>query len=467
MADESLGFTFDTASFERGFAKIQKGMQGIQNGAKSVAKGVSRGIKSAAMKIGSLFVALKGVKGLLNTMPEIGKAFGIAKDVFLKNLLFPLRQEIMPLLQKMLDWVRDNRTTFVRWGRVVANVFKSIVTGAKAVIKIGKALFLGLGKLIGRIFGESVNSFEEFMNVLSFKFAVVVTFISGLIGKITDIFGGLSVYIEPIIENILSIAGRIGELLSNLFSPNKEGNSFLTVIKTLAETFAVVFEFVTGIVDSFLTGFIPAVKELATPLQGIVDKIKEIFENIFAGERGEKLKAFFETLGHLFGTVLVEAFKAIETIIGWMEPIIYGLIDALLGITEFIFPSIKEKREEREGMREVRAAFTPEEAKALLNQIDDGKTSVSPELENALRVIAVEDALITKDGQVIKFAPDDNIMAFKGNPPTGGGGVILNIDSINLNVTEGDAKASGQNFIEGMVEGLESQYNTEFERRGA
>ena len=40
----------------------------------------------------------------------------------------------------------------------------------------------------------------------------------------------------------------------------------------------------------------------------------------------------------------------------------------------------------------------------------------------------VTDALITNKGDIVKFHPNDNIMAFQGNIPTGGTTINVNVD---------------------------------------
>jgi hypothetical protein len=59
----------------------------------------------------------------------------------------------------------------------------------------------------------------------------------------------------------------------------------------------------------------------------------------------------------------------------------------------------------------------------------------------------VHDAIITKTGQVIRTDPDDNIYAKKGGM---GGTVNMNFGNFTFNVTEGNARNAGQNFIGGM-----------------
>lgn len=459
---EDLTFTFDTEPFKKGIDAVSKGMQGLKTSTTKVAKGIARGLTKVALKIGGLFVAFKGIKGMLKSMPEIGESFGIAKDIFLKNFLYPLRKQVMPLLQKLLDWVRDNRTTFVKWGQTLANIFTSIVSGVKRVIGFASKLVEGFIGFSNAIFGTQIRNVQDLFNLISFKFAAIITFITGIIDTIRvsmsdsdSIFGNILSNVKGIVDNIVTLA-------KNLFSANGDGNSLVTVFKSIAETAGIIFEKVTGFVKSFLDGFVPAVKNLATPLQGIVEKIQEIFSNILGGERGDRIKKLFEVIGNTLGVILVQAFKAVEQIIKWMEPIIYGLMDVLLSVTEVLFPSIKKAREEKEQLAMVREMFTPEQARFVLKQIESGEATVHPGVEDALRVIAVEDALITKKGDVVKFNPNDNIMAFQGDMP----GKSFNINIPTTVIVENGTVEEGRNVAIGIMDELERQFNMEYERGG-
>ena len=153
MAADENAFIFDTQNFENGIKKISSEMMNLPKTANKVANGISNafgktvknvkglsgktgnikekitglkkssqsmastfigGLKSMAIRAGLVALAFKSIQGILNSMPEIGKTFGIAKDIFMKNLLWPLRKFILPYLQRLLDWVRTHRLMFVK-----------------------------------------------------------------------------------------------------------------------------------------------------------------------------------------------------------------------------------------------------------------------------------------------------------------------------------------------------------------
>jgi phage-related protein len=209
-----VAFTFDPGAVLGGVKKINQSMTNmtrqVAQGAQSMAKSVSRGILRAAAIVGSLKAAVAGVRNLMKRMPEVSQAFDIARDVIFKNLLWPLRQRVMPMLQRMLDWVRDNRETFARWGQVVANVFDIVVKGVRGAVDAVRALWERAGMLLGRIFGDGTQSIEETMNLLTAKLAVTMEFVGGVIRRVMDWILGLVERNLPAVAQLLSnIVGTV------------------------------------------------------------------------------------------------------------------------------------------------------------------------------------------------------------------------------------------------------------------
>lgn len=324
--DNDLSFGFDTRFFDKGIASVTKKMEGLQTTTGTIAKGISRGLTSIALKFGSVFAGVKVVQGALKGMPEIGQAFGIAKDIFTKNLLFPLRKEIFPLLQKMLDWVRNSRGTFVRLGQTLANIFRSVVSGVKTIIGWIKGMSESVGGFIDRIFGKQFKSINEFFDLVSFKFATVIQFVSLLVGNIQTILGSLFSGMGDIGANIRGIVDHFAELLGIFTQTNSEGNSFTGVLSTMARLLGESLDFATRMIDKFLDGFVPAISGIATPLQGIIDTFGRIRDLIFTSTEAMKLwDIIFEGLGAILGGAIMGALTTIETVVKGIEQIIIGI----------------------------------------------------------------------------------------------------------------------------------------------
>jgi len=304
MADD-LAFTFDTSFFEKGVNKIVKGFSTIETKANTVAKGVSKGLSIMAGKLAIVFAGFKTIKNALLGMPEVGQAFGIAKDIFMKNLLYPLRKELFPLLQKMLNWVRDSRVRFVKWGQNIANIFRAVVSGAKRIIAFVKQMSTVVANIAEKIFGDRIKSIEDIFNLVAFKLSVIIQFISILVEKAGNIFA------------------KFAEIF---FMANNEGNSFITILSTIAELFMKTANFVIKMADRFIDGFLPAIREIATPIQNILDTFGRIRDMIFTStDAMETWGAIFEGLGSILGGAIMLALQAIESIVLGIEKIFLSI----------------------------------------------------------------------------------------------------------------------------------------------
>ena len=468
MADDNV-FTFDTSPFMRGLEKVHQGITGVQKGAVNMAKSVSRGMISAAKQIGLLVLSFKGLKAGLNQIPEIGKTFEIAKDVILKNLLFPLRKDIFPLLQKLLDWVRDNRALFVKWGQGVANVFRVVFKGIQSIIATGEKLAGVFKGFIARTFGLEINSFEELINVLSFKLAVLIEFLKtfsapaiNLFTKIGDIvstvlvggFQTLVGFVSGFLTGINEIPGGIqdiltlfNQLLDSFFSINEEGNNLQTIFTTIGKLIGNIVGFVTKMTASFLTGFIPSIKGVITPIQTIADSFKRIFDSIFgSNESLSGWSKLFEIIGESIANSIVFwldlASKAIDLISKGIEKISGPLGSIISG-----------------------AAETGEKILDFFKNPFD-------------------DVIITKKGQVVPVSPDDNIVAFKDNTnlfdipePTAaltpGEGMTQKVFKINADfsgmqwILQNGTPQEIESATETMVEMFRRQLTSELDKVGA
>ena len=356
MADD-VAFTFDPNPILSGIKRVSDGMG-------SMTKSITSGILKAASILGVLALAFKGIKSTLREMPEIGEAFGIAKDVFMKNFLWPLRQAVMPLLQKMLDWVRDNRTAFIKWGRVVANIFQSVVMFLGRVIETAKLMFESIGRVFDKIFGGSLGKLDEIVNILLFKIAsavefigiaiqpvfawmeqLVMTFMPKIIDLFNTIWGFLSRLVSEVgpplvdlfqrviigaLDSIVSlldgffsniggieisignIVGWFKQLIDNLLTANERGDSLLNVFETIGGFAADIFKWIADMVDKFMSGFVPAVRNIATPLQNIVDNVKEIFNDLFGGtEAISGWEKIFKDIGSTLGDAVMKTLQLI------------------------------------------------------------------------------------------------------------------------------------------------------------
>src|SRR5512137_606949 len=314
MATNTNVFNFDVNPFLRGVQKIGEGMDRIQNNAKkfgdTVTNSIGKGINGLIVKIGLLFAAFKSVGAVLKEMPEVGQAFGIAKDVFLKNLLWPLRQQVMPMLQKMLDWVRDNRARFVQWGVTVANVFRSVVSVARTLWDVMKSLVDTVGGAFQRAFKTNFKSFDEFVNVLSFKVSAVIVYLGMLAKDLVKDF-------TPAFDWIMRVGGEVVGFFLDLIKvwtrSNEQGASLFTVMDKLKETFRLIGNFVENAVKGFRDGIVPAISNAMTPIDSFFGTLNRLL-GLIGLDDSKGIRGAFSALGYILGTALVGSLATVATI---------------------------------------------------------------------------------------------------------------------------------------------------------
>lgn len=445
MANDNkpIDFSFDTSGFEKAMKNMNQGLQNFGNTGKSIAKGISNGFAKVVGGIAKIGIAIKAVKGIMAQIPEVGQAFGIAKDIIMKNLLFPLRKQLFPILQKMLDWVRDNRAQFVKWGRVLANVFGSVVGLVESLINTGKRLMNNFMGFIGRIFGAPVQDLEKTINLLTFKLSVALNFLGNLIDAA---FIQLEPLFSVIGEGVEVVLSAITGIVDALFSMTDEGNNIMTIFDSILETVTGIAGFIVKIVDGFLQGFIPKINEMIDPIQSIVDNIGKVIEVLFTGE---KALAFwsdaFTAIGNIIGTVLVGGFE-----------IIAGVIDVITeGITAIV--DFFENFDPGKFFSDIGKGFED-----FFGGVGDFFSGGNGQTRK------VNDAILRPDGTIIETAPEDTLIATK-TPENLGGGRLLNLyfGDINISIPPGQInQETAVNLAADFIDQIRNRIDSELVREG-
>jgi len=415
-ASTDVKFIFDTSSFKKGFDNIRTGFNkittSIKNKTSQVSSGVSSffkkneestkaltdqtknvstGVFNALTKFALLGGAILGAfalaKGALTSfVPEIGATLGIAKDIFFRNLLFPLRKFLLPILNKILDWTRRNRAAFVKWGAVLVNIFKVVIAGAKLVFGIVKGLFTAVVDSITAVFGKTTNTITETINVVIFKLATLFAF--------------LQLLLEP-------------------------------AFKVITKIFTAIIQSVKDFGEGFIKGFSSVFEsvKLFDLLGESLEKVKTLIDEL--GISMEGAGVFFKKFGEILGTVVGESVKlTIELVNGLIESItnLVKLLKGDIGVKDF--------------------------GGKILGSITKFNKSIALDIIGGQSPKKVNDALITKDGQVIEFNPNDNIIATQSPAGGGVGDVTITFGNTIVQVTEGNAEVAGQNFLRGAGEVL-------------
>lgn len=427
MEDEAK-FPFDVKGFQKAVDQMSKSISSMETKLNkfggTMQKSVSKGIMSATAKIGLL---VKGFKSVMKNMPEIGQAFKIAGDIMNKEFFFPIRQQIMPYLQKMLDWVRDHRTLFAKWGTAVADVLKIVIDVGKSLYNTFKDIVTILTDSLQKGLGTSFKSLDEFISVLQVKIA----FVTLLIGDaVKMMFDKISPTFEYIIEKGAEVLSFFTDLLDAWTKSNDTGKIFMDIMDTLYNIFDKIVHIIGDSVASFFKGLVDPLKDLSAPLAKVNDAFKRLLD-LFGDGENTGLKQAFSWLGNLVGNQLLISFEslaiAIDTVVTGIQTIAQGgslLKDIFTGDWDTLSKDW-------------------DTVKGLWRDYGDRTKSSGSRIWSAERAsVGIDDGIVTKDGQVIKLNPEDNIYAFKGTPM---GGITAPMNMVfNVTVTEGNAQAVGQ-----------------------
>jgi len=468
MAKEDVKLTFDMNFFKKGIKKANKFISSfsknitntvnkalykipeISNSFKKESKKVEKSSEKSRSTIfetlGKLSLikdiaggALNIIKKVLDKIPEIGITFKAVEKIITKNLLWPLRKELIPVLQKILDWTRNNRGMFLKWGGVIVNIFKSIKIVLTAVISLIKSFVKGLTDSLKGFLKFTNKDITEVFNILVFK--------------LTALFVLLEAKLSPVFNFIGEGLGELILIFNDLFKSLEDIGAFETffeIMKGLTEivgaatikTFEIFIEnlkLVISAVKGFFKGM-GKVEGLNKSWQNFVDIITNLLDLIgkLVSLLSKELTPIFEVLGEVIGKFLGENLK--------------GLLDTLSLISEAISAIVE----------------------GFIGLLDDKSMNIN-KTENK-KVTTINDGIIKPNGDIIKTNEKDTILALK-NPEKSMLGVlnknvkeesfekalkIILEGDIKLNITEGNAVQAGVNFAEGLKGKLRQNLLDEF-----
>lgn len=402
----------------------------IVDGFKKIADTSMRTFKGIIAKVGLLVAAFRGLKGVMNSIPEIGKALGIAKDVFLKNLLWPLRQAVMPLLQKLLNWVRDNRGMFVKWGFILKNIFNVVAKAVKFFWDILKGVGTYLFGILNRILGINTKTMEEFINLMTFKLAVGFELLKKIMGPIGEA-------LKPLVNFVAQIAGAAFQGVINFFSDLfTKGTVINSMFSSIYETVKMVVEFIAKTGMAFFKGFLSNIQAIGEPLARIFETVKNIVAKFIGGkETLQGWEKIFKFIGEVLSGTIAIALDLVAT-----------TLEAIQKIIEFFqAPDLGERIMKRlEKFPEfIMTGKMPAEKKPVSKS---------------------HDAFISKDGKLFPIDSDDNVIATKGGG-VGGRSVIFDFSHMTVNLASG-SQDEAKRAADDIVGRIRTQLNLELSRTG-
>jgi hypothetical protein len=432
--DDDVGFRFDPKPFLKGVNDAAGGIKSLGETTSKIASGMGKAFQWALVKVEALKIIGRSALGTVKEfLPELGKTFNIAKDIFFKNFLWPLRQAIAPYLQKLLDWVRDNRTVFVKWGAVVANIFKVVVS----IVKDLWGVLVSVAKAIAPIVKGDISAF---VNLLLTKVAVLVAWIAGGISSLISAVKGP---VGEVLLDIAALAKNVWDFVSGLFKANDHAKSMATFFKDIGGGLKLAFDSVLTVVNSLLNGVKASeLKNMMTPLSGIAASFKGLMKtlNDLVGSPGGKGVA--EWLGKNMGNNIQQSLILFAVAIEAVVDAIQWLIEGIKMLTAL---KMGQTMEEVGAMAKALAG----EQKARWAPLIAAQAGVmTSSLENFGMMAPAEeqahDAIVTKEGRVIHTDPADDIFAVMRRTRTGQtdreparGGMQVSFGNIQLTVPPG------------------------------
>lgn len=391
MAEEGIGLDFDPSSMISGIKDVVLGWTGMTSAMDATSKKTSKSTESisdgvgqvgqATVKAGSIMTlswkkvlaimalaygAFQTMKAALLQMPEIQMTFRIAKDIFWRNFLQPIRKELLPILQKVLNWVRDNRAAFVKWGALVKEVIRVVIHIATTFFKLLKSAFAEMKKVLVDVFGKSIMNIENMIRVVITKIAALVIYASIVleplfkaIGKVVGVaivgviafFRGLFKAMEPVIPIFEDLVKTLTELFKTIAGNKEDAKAFKNIMRVIGkivgtvlvyafQTLANWITYVSKVLQGIVKGFRAVAKAIGLDkailkLEKAWDKFAKKFFKFM--KPSKTLLKILEGLGYVIGSVLAVVILAVVKGITWLVEGVSFLIDlfeAFFGSTE-------------------------------------------------------------------------------------------------------------------------------------
>ena len=333
--DEDIGFTFDFDPFTEGINKVTEKLKvmgsvalkiaAMSSGAFGVLAGAiggkvvdalqksnstmekerkeSKGLSAWLIAKGNLIanaitgLARKAWSEFKAGLPELEKTFSIAQDIILRNLFWPIRQIIAPYLQKVLNWVRDNRGLFVKMGGVIVNAFQIIKSNIQNLFAIIRSIWDSFSKRVEGFIQPIKKSWDEIINMIMFKFTAVLMFIGQIFEAVGELIG--------------TIMGEVAVFIKNFF---------VGVTKVISENMDVI-------------------NDVMESLEYAFNEIRNAFS--MTNDEMDKMATIAQTIGKIFGTGLVIALRTFATAVRLTVDVVKSLVLAMQALTQATTGDIK------------------------------------------------------------------------------------------------------------------------------
>jgi phage-related protein len=205
----------------------------------------------------------------MGQMPEVNQAFSDIGNIIFSNFFKPLKDQVVPILQAVVGFVKKNKEIFVMFGNVVGNIFR-------AIVGVVKQLFDSVKKIIKNVFGVAGNDIKgaatklsEFLNFIVLKISFILTFVMVLLEPVLEaIAKGIKYVFQEIAMPILNKFGEAISFVAQLFeNPKKAIDEFGILVQMLATGgIALLTVGLVALGKIFLASLIPAIVSATTSI---------------------------------------------------------------------------------------------------------------------------------------------------------------------------------------------------------
>ena len=290
-----ITLTFDPKMFLKAFNQIGESVDTLNTRIEGFSKNTDKQLTKQNKKIFGLsrgFIALGATVGLLagaiKGIPEIGQSFQIAGDILQRNLLWPLRQALIPVLQDFLNWARENRKAFVKFGQVLANAFEIVKAVVGTVIDVLKSLFETVTSAITNTFGAATRSITDLANLALVKIYAEFTFIKAALAPFAEFVKNL---FQRVIEAGLAFAKGFLQGASGVLEYIKELGTELNKLIGSGNILRTVFGFLGKVIGGTFKAAIAAVTFTVKGLNDVIATFSGLTSILLAKTPEEKKQA--------------------------------------------------------------------------------------------------------------------------------------------------------------------------------
>ena len=297
---EDVAFTFDPQPFLTAMEKLNGGLDNfVSNTSKmgTQASGHVQKVEMSALALGKallpIIIIVKAIQKLIQSLPEIGRTFAIVGEIFNNNLIYPLRQELIPLLEKLLGWFRDNRALFLRIGNAIASVFRLVMEVVKNLITLLRDMWDKLFNGLQDIFGRTTKNIEDMVNLMIFKISALVIYIMTIIRPVAmflvDVILQISKYMQTFFQGFMTGFGSMSPVLDSLKASFSDILGLMRELQVNGNAITNVFRSLGIVIGALVKGALVAlVQSLDTVVMGISRAILGV-QRIVALRRGESM----------------------------------------------------------------------------------------------------------------------------------------------------------------------------------